>query len=129
VQFRGEAVGQSAPPAPVARTSAHNVRQCPLRPDTRKPSVDDEIAQEAPVSFAPLTLRPQFRRWRSEAWDRTAPVSCIYNQSPMTQHVAIANGATSIDAGRRDSVGVRGSEVLLGDPLVMTKARIDQFDF
>jgi rhamnose transport system substrate-binding protein len=42
---------------------------------------------------------------------------------------AIATGATAIDGGRLGTVDVRGTEILLGTPLVMTKANIDQFDF
>jgi rhamnose transport system permease protein len=42
---------------------------------------------------------------------------------------AIGDGATSIHAGRLGPMEVRGDEVLLGTPLVMTKANIDQFDF
>ena len=42
---------------------------------------------------------------------------------------ALARGATSIQAGRLGSMEVRGDEVLLGAPLVMTKANIDQYDF
>ena len=41
----------------------------------------------------------------------------------------LAANATSIEAGRLGALQVRGSEVLLGLPLVMTKANIDQFDF
>jgi hypothetical protein len=32
-------------------------------------------------------------------------------------------------AGRLGPVEVRGQEILLGDPLVMTKENIDRFDF
>jgi rhamnose transport system permease protein len=42
---------------------------------------------------------------------------------------AITPGATSIQAGRLGTMDVRGDEVLLGAPLVMTSANIDQFDF
>jgi len=42
---------------------------------------------------------------------------------------ALAAGASSIQAGRLGAMDVRGAEVLLGTPLVMTKANIDQFDF
>jgi hypothetical protein len=35
-----------------------------------------------------------------------------------------------VDSGRRlAAMDVRGDEVLLGRPLVMTKANIDQYDF
>ena len=42
---------------------------------------------------------------------------------------ALLPGATSIQAGRLGSIEVRGQEIVLGRPLVMTKANIDQFDF
>jgi rhamnose transport system permease protein len=42
---------------------------------------------------------------------------------------SLAAGATAIDGGRLGTVDVRGTEILLGTPLVMTKANIDQFDF
>ena len=42
---------------------------------------------------------------------------------------ALTRGATSMPAGRLGSIDVRGAEVLLGKPLVMTKANIDQYDF
>jgi rhamnose transport system permease protein len=38
-------------------------------------------------------------------------------------------GTTSAMAGRLGPVEVRGQEILLGDPLVMTKENIDRFDF
>ncbi len=40
-----------------------------------------------------------------------------------------APGATSIDAGRLGRLEVRGKEIILGAPLLMTKANIDQYDF
>jgi rhamnose transport system permease protein len=42
---------------------------------------------------------------------------------------SFAPGATTLDGGRLGPIEVRGSEILLGTPLVMTKANIDQFDF
>jgi len=41
----------------------------------------------------------------------------------------IANGATSVAAGRLGTLQVRGSEIILGDPLIINKANIDQMDF
>jgi rhamnose transport system permease protein len=41
----------------------------------------------------------------------------------------IAVGAESIQAGRPGTVKLRGSEVILGPPLIINKANIDQFDF
>ena len=41
----------------------------------------------------------------------------------------LAPGATSLDAGRLGAIDVRGQEIVLGEPLVMDKENIDQFDF
>ncbi len=41
----------------------------------------------------------------------------------------LAAGATTLDGGRLGPIEVRGAEILLGTPLVMTKANIDRFDF
>jgi rhamnose transport system substrate-binding protein/rhamnose transport system permease protein len=38
-------------------------------------------------------------------------------------------GATSLDAGRLGPIEVRGKEIILGAPLLMTKANIDKYDF
>ena len=42
---------------------------------------------------------------------------------------AVPAGATSIQAGRLGAMEVRGQEILLGPPLVMTKENIDKFNF
>jgi rhamnose transport system substrate-binding protein len=42
---------------------------------------------------------------------------------------AFAAGATSIDAGRLGRLQVRGSEIILGAPLLMNKGNIDKYDF
>jgi ribose/xylose/arabinose/galactoside ABC-type transport system permease subunit/ABC-type sugar transport system substrate-binding protein len=41
----------------------------------------------------------------------------------------ITNGVQSIQAGRLGKLEVRGSEIILGPPLIINKANIDQFDF
>jgi rhamnose transport system substrate-binding protein len=41
----------------------------------------------------------------------------------------LAPGASSMNAGRLGTIELRRQEIVLGDPLVMTKANIDQFDF
>ncbi len=41
----------------------------------------------------------------------------------------LKKGVTSIPGGRLGTIQVRGDEVLLGKPLVFTKANIDQYDF
>ena len=38
-------------------------------------------------------------------------------------------GATSLPAGRLGVVQIRGSEIILGEPLKFTKANIDRFNF
>jgi ABC-type sugar transport system substrate-binding protein len=38
-------------------------------------------------------------------------------------------GATSVDAGRLGRLAVNGSEVLLGPPILITSANIDEYDF
>ena len=62
-------------------------------------------------------------------WNTTNLGYLTVQAATLAARGALADGATSIDAGRLGSMDVRGSEVLLGDPLVMTKANIDQFDF
>lgn len=41
----------------------------------------------------------------------------------------LAPGATTLDGGRLGPIDIRGDQILLGTPLVMTKDNIDQFDF
>lgn len=41
----------------------------------------------------------------------------------------IPQGTTAIHAGRLGSLRVRGSEIILGDPLIINRANIDQLDF
>ena len=38
-------------------------------------------------------------------------------------------GATSLQAGRLGTLQVRASEIILGEPLIINKANIDQMDF
>jgi len=42
---------------------------------------------------------------------------------------AFSPGARSIDAGRLGTIEVRGSEIILGAPLLMNKGNIDRYDF
>jgi len=42
---------------------------------------------------------------------------------------ALAAGASSIEAGRLGRIEVRGSEIILGAPLLMNKSNIDRYDF
>jgi rhamnose transport system permease protein len=41
----------------------------------------------------------------------------------------LAAGAASLEAGRLGRIDVRGSEIILGAPLLMNKANIDRYDF
>jgi rhamnose transport system permease protein len=41
----------------------------------------------------------------------------------------LSPGAASIAAGRLGTVQIRGSEIILGAPVMFTKSNIDQFDF
>lgn len=41
----------------------------------------------------------------------------------------LREGANSVQAGRLGKLQVRGSEIILGEPLIINKANIDQFDF
>jgi rhamnose transport system permease protein len=41
----------------------------------------------------------------------------------------LAPGASSIQAGRLGTISIRGTEVILGPPLLFTKDNIDKFDF
>jgi rhamnose transport system substrate-binding protein len=52
----------------------------------------------------------------------------VYAGALMAQN-KLAPGATSIDAGRLGTIAIRGSEVILGPPLLFTKENIDKFDF
>ena len=38
-------------------------------------------------------------------------------------------GATSIAAGRLGTIQIRGSEIILGDPLIINKSNVDRLDF
>jgi rhamnose transport system permease protein len=41
----------------------------------------------------------------------------------------LSAGASKMSAGRLGSIDIRGSEIILGPPLMFTKANIDKFDF
>ena len=42
---------------------------------------------------------------------------------------SLSGGMAALEAGRLGSVQVQGSQIILGPPLMFTKANIDQFDF
>ena len=52
----------------------------------------------------------------------------VYAGALMAQN-RLAPGATSIDAGRLGTIAIRGTEVILGPPLLFTKENIDKFNF
>jgi rhamnose transport system permease protein len=52
----------------------------------------------------------------------------VYAGALMAQN-RLAPGAASLEAGRLGTVEIRGSEIILGPPLLFTKENIDQFDF
>jgi rhamnose transport system permease protein len=52
----------------------------------------------------------------------------VYAGAGITRN-ALGPNTTSLNAGRLGSVEVRGSEIVLGQPIKFTKANIDQFDF
>ena len=52
----------------------------------------------------------------------------VYTAAQLAQG-KIPKGATSFQAGRLGTIEVRGSEVILGKPMIFNKANIDQFDF
>jgi rhamnose transport system permease protein len=62
-------------------------------------------------------------------WNTTNLGYLTVQAATLAARGAIPAGATSIQAGRLGAMDVHGDEVLLGKPLVMTKANIDQFDF
>lgn len=62
-------------------------------------------------------------------WNTTNLGYLTVRAAALAARDAIAPDAMQIDGGRLGRIELRGSEILLGTPLVMTKANIDQFDF
>ncbi|HEX5106872.1 MAG TPA: substrate-binding domain-containing protein [Vicinamibacterales bacterium] len=62
-------------------------------------------------------------------WNTTDLGYLTVQAATLAARGSLGKGVTSIQAGRLGAMDVRGSEVLLGKPLVMTKANIDQYDF
>jgi len=52
----------------------------------------------------------------------------VYASAMLAQN-KLMPGAKSVDAGRLGRLKIRGSEIILGPPLIINKANIDQFDF
>jgi rhamnose transport system permease protein len=53
----------------------------------------------------------------------------VVNASRQAAQGILHRGVTSIDAGRLGTIAVEGDQILLGKPLIFTKANIDQYDF
>ena len=62
-------------------------------------------------------------------WNTTDLGYLTIQAATLAARGSLGKGVTSIQTGRLGAMDVRGSEVLLGKPLVMTKANIDQYDF
>jgi len=106
--------------APAVPGSAEAVRQAGRRdvkviglslPNINKPYVHDGIVQTVVL-------------WNT----RDLGYLSVYAGSLLREHKLQA-GARSLQAGRLGTLEVRGSEIVLGPPLMFTKANIDRFDF
>jgi len=71
-----------------------------------------------------------------DGWVQTVVLWNTKDLGYLTVHAAVAAarnsltaGAASLQAGRLGVVHIRGSEIVLGEPLRFTKANIDLFDF
>ncbi len=53
----------------------------------------------------------------------------VVNASRQAADGTLKPGVDSIDGGRLGKIGIEGTQVVLGKPLVFTKANIDQYDF
>jgi rhamnose transport system substrate-binding protein len=106
--------------APAVPGAAEAVRQANRRdinvmglslPNMNKPYVHDGIVQTVIL------------------WNTTNLGYLTVRAAALAATGQLAPGASTIDGGRLGSVEVRGEEILLGTPLVMTKDNIDGFDF
>jgi rhamnose transport system permease protein len=106
--------------APAVPGSAEAVRQAGRRdvkviglslPNINKPYVHDGIVQTVVL-------------WNT----RDLGYLSVYAGSLLKQNQLQA-GASSLRAGRLGTIEIRGSEIILGPPLMFTKANIDRFDF
>ena len=106
--------------APAVPGSAEAVRQAGRRdvnviglslPNINKPYVHDGIVQTVVL-------------WNT----RDLGYLSVYAGALLTQKTLQA-GAHSLQAGRLGTIEIRGSEIILGPPLMFTKANIDKFDF
>jgi len=106
--------------APAVPGSAEAVRQAGRRdiyviglslPNINKPYVHDGIVQTVVL-------------WNT----RDLGYLSVYAGSLLVQ-TKLPAGARSLQAGRLGTIEIRGSEIVLGPPLMFTKANIDRFDF
>jgi rhamnose transport system substrate-binding protein len=106
--------------APAVPGSAEAVRQAGRRdikviglslPNINKPYVHDGIVQTVVL-------------WNT----RDLGYLSVYAGALLTENKLQA-GAKSVEAGRLGKLEIRGSEIILGPPLMFTKANIDKFDF
>jgi rhamnose transport system permease protein len=80
-------------------------------PNMNKPYVHDDIVQSVIL------------------WNTTNLGYLTVRAAALAARGTLAPGATTLDGGKLGPIEVRGSEILLGTPLVMTKENIDQYDF
>jgi rhamnose transport system permease protein len=106
--------------APAVPGAAEAVRQAGRRdikvmglslPNMNKPYVHDDIVQSVIL------------------WNTTNLGYLTVRAAALAARGTLAPGATTLDGGKLGPIEVRGSEILLGTPLVMTKENIDQYDF
>ena len=107
----------SAPAVPGAAEAVRQANRRDVRvmglslPNMNKPYVHDDIVQTVVL------------------WNTTNLGYLTVRAAAMAADGTLSPGATSLDGGRLGAIEVRGEEVLLGTPLVMTKENIDGFDF
>ncbi len=107
----------SAPALPGAAEAVRQARRSDVRvmglslPNINKPYVHDGIVQTVVL------------------WNTTNLGYLTVQAAVLAARHAIPRDAQSIDAGRLGTVAVQNREIVLGTPLVMTKANIDRFDF
>ncbi len=106
--------------APAVPGSAEAVRQAGRRdvnviglslPNINKPYVHDGIVQTVVL-------------WNT----RDLGYLSVYAGTLLAQN-KLQTGARSVQAGRLGTIEIRGSEIILGPPLMFTRANIDRFDF
>jgi rhamnose transport system permease protein len=106
--------------APAVPGAAEAVRQAGRKdvnviglslPNINKPYVHDGIVQAVVL-------------WNT----RDLGYLAVYASTMLARHT-LKPGATSMEAGRLGRIEIKGSEIVLGEPLLMNKANIDQYDF